>query len=321
MYEATELERSNARASQWTRWRRNGEGHSPARLARRLGWFSLGLGLVRLTSPRAMTSLVTGRPPLGSARMRALGLREIATGVGILGRRRPAPWVWARVAGDLLDLTLLTAALGSRRTSKPRVIGSMALVAGVTALDAVAAAKLRDSAPRSCDSVATVTIGRSPDEVYRFYREFRNSPRFMGGVELVEPDDDRRSHWRARLPGGSTVEWDTEITNDLAGEALAWRTLPGAPLPHEGTATFRAAPGGSGTVVRVEMTYGAPRLLGKLVGRLAYLQIGDDLRRLKQLLEVGEVLLSDATVELGRHPARPSGRRLAAAATNGGGGR
>jgi len=253
--------------------------------------------------------------------MRALGLRELAAGVGILSRRRPAPWVWARVAGDLLDLALLTAALGGRRTSKSRVLGSMALVAGVTALDAVAAVKLRDSAPQTRDTVATVTIGRSPDEVYRFYRDFRNCPRFMVGVEQVELDDDRRSHWRARLPGGSAVEWDAEITSDLAGEALAWRTLPGAGLPHEGTVTFRAAPGGSGTVVRVEMTYRAPRLLGKLLGGLAHLQIDTDLRRLKQLLEVGEVLLSDATVELGPHPARPSGRRLAAAATNGGGGR
>jgi uncharacterized membrane protein len=251
--------------------------------------------------------------------MRALGLRELAAGVGILSRRRPAPWVWARVAGDLIDLGLLTAALGSRHTRKPRVLGSMALVAGVTALDAVAAVKLRDSAPSRRDSVATVTIGRSPEEVYRFYREFRNFPRFMVGVEQVEQDDDGRLHWRARLPGGSTVEWDAEITNDLAGEALAWRTLPGAPLPHEGTTTFRAAPGGRGTVVRVEMTYRAPSVLGKVVGGLAYLQIDDGLRRLKQLLEVGEVLLSDATVELGPHPARPSGRRLAAAATNGGG--
>jgi uncharacterized membrane protein len=318
MYEATQLERSRGRAPRRAGSRSSGDGQSAQRLAKGLGWFSLGLGLAQLASPRGMTSLVTGRAPRGPGRMRALGLREIAAGIGILSRPQPAPWVWARVAGDLLDLALLGSTLGMRRTSKGRVLGSMAMVAGVTALDAVAAVRLSGSPAQRRDLVASVVIGRSPDEVYRFYRDFRNAPRFMAGVESVVLDDDRRSHWRARLPGGSTVEWDAEITSDLTGEALAWRTLPGAPLPHDGTVTFRAAPAGRGTVVRVEMSYQASGLIRKVAGGMAHLQMTSDLRRLKQLLEVGEVLLSDANVELGPHPARPAGRRLVEPGTNGG---
>ena len=67
--------------------------------------------------------------------VRALGLREIASGVGILSRRRPAGWLWSRVGGDLIDLALLGTAFASKGANARRAAAATAAVAGVTVLD------------------------------------------------------------------------------------------------------------------------------------------------------------------------------------------
>jgi uncharacterized membrane protein len=307
------LELETTRAARRTLRDGEADGRAADRLARGLGWFSVGLGLAQLASPRGVGLLAIGRPTR-PGRMRALGVRELTAGLGILTRDETRPWLWARVAGDVLDLALLGSALTARRADRSRVLTSMALVAGVTALDAVAGIRARGTGSKEKSAtVAAVTIDKSPDEVYRFWRDFRNFPRFMAGIESVELDDDRRSRWRARAPGGAIVRWEAEITEDLSGEAIAWRTLPGAQLPHEGAVTFRPAPSGRGTEVRVQMKYGVPKAVGKLLKGVVALQVDRDLRRFKQLLEVGEVLRSDATLEPGMHPAQPTGKRLATA--------
>jgi hypothetical protein len=100
--------------------------------ARALGWFSIGLGVAQLLMPRTMSRMVGVEGREGT--MRACGLREIVTGIGILGSSNPTPWVWGRVAGDALDL----AALGKGFSGSDRK-GSLALatgaVAGVTFAD------------------------------------------------------------------------------------------------------------------------------------------------------------------------------------------
>ena len=104
-------------------------------LARFLGWFSIGLGTAEIAAPRALAKLtgVPHRPFL----LRLLGLREIMSGVGILRKDEPAPWLWSRVAGDAMDLALLGAALSSPQSSKPKVAAATVAVLGVTALDAL----------------------------------------------------------------------------------------------------------------------------------------------------------------------------------------
>ena len=112
------------------------------KVARGLGWFSLGLGLYETVAPErlALTLGMTGSEGL----LRFYGLREIAAGVGLVSETEPAPaWVWARVAGDLLDLTTLTAAL--LRRDNPKRVGvavALASVAGITALDVLCARDL-----------------------------------------------------------------------------------------------------------------------------------------------------------------------------------
>jgi uncharacterized membrane protein len=153
-------------------------------------------------------------------------------------------------------------------------------------------------------------VGRPVEEVYAYWRDFENLPRFMRHLEVVRVIDDRRSHWVARAPAGKTVEWDAEITEDRPNELIAWHSLEGADVHNGGSVRFLRAPGGRGTEVRVEIEYVPP--LGKLGSKIAMLwreepgqQVQDDLRHFKQVMETGEIVVSDATKQRGPHPAQP----------------
>lgn len=114
------------------------ETRPPAPTATFLGLFSVGLGLAEVFAPRTMERLTGVRGP---ALLRAYGLREVAVGVGLLVARRPGPWLWARVAGDALDLATLGAAVAGRTgAERQKAVAATAAVAGVTALDVACAA-------------------------------------------------------------------------------------------------------------------------------------------------------------------------------------
>lgn len=115
-------------------------------LTKGLGWFSLGLGVAELTMPGKMAGLI-GVPDRAKTKavLRSYGLREIASGIGILAQPRQARWLWSRVAGDAMDLSWLGAALASSRANKTRVACAAAAVAGVTALDLLCGKRLRRS--------------------------------------------------------------------------------------------------------------------------------------------------------------------------------
>jgi uncharacterized membrane protein len=149
-----------------------------------------------------------------------------------------------------------------------------------------------------------ITIERPRSEVYQFWRSLTNLPRFMKNVESVTMLDDNRSHWVAKAPAGRTVEWDAVVHNECEGELIAWRSLPGSDVDHAGSVWFKDAPGGRGTEVCVELQYNPPAgtlgaIVASLFGKEPGQEIQEDLHRLKELLEVGEVL----TVE-----GQPSGR-------------
>jgi len=113
-------------------------------LARGLGWFSIGLGLAELLAPQAMADL-TGVPH--PRLLQGYGLREIACGIGILSSIRPAGWLWARVAGDALDLATLGAAMAEDDTQgRERALVAAAAVAGVAVLDLICAGQLTTAA-------------------------------------------------------------------------------------------------------------------------------------------------------------------------------
>ena len=150
----------------------------------------------------------------------------------------------------------------------------------------------------------SVTINKAPDELYRFWRNFENLPRIMDHVESVQTTGDRRSHWVAKAPGGMTVAWDAEITDERENEMIAWRSLPNADVDNAGTVRFQPAPGGRGTEVHVSLEYNPPGgILGagvaKIWGEEPAQQVEDDLRRFKQLMETGEIPTTEG---------QPSGR-------------
>ncbi len=150
------------------------------------------------------------------------------------------------------------------------------------------------SGARGVNVEEVVTVNRSPDELYRFWRNFEQLPRFMEYLESVRQLDQRRSHWVAKGPAGRRVEWDAEIINEIPGELIGWRTLDGADVISAGSVRFVAAPGRRGTQVRVKLQYDPPG--GKLGSAIAWIfgkepsqTILEDLRHFKQLMEAGEI--------------------------------
>jgi len=141
--------------------------------------------------------------------------------------------------------------------------------------------------------VAT-TINKPRSELFAFWRNFENLPRFMKHLESVQALEDNRSHWVAKGPAGTTVEWDAEIINEEKDETIAWRSLGGATVDNAGSVRFIDAPGDRGTEVRVVLDYIPPAgKLGKWIamafGEAPEQTIKEDLRRFKRLMEAGEI--------------------------------
>jgi hypothetical protein len=208
--------------------------------ARVLGYFSLGLGAAQIVAPRALAQLIGVKPGEKSeVLMRVVGVREIASGVGILIQHRPDAWLWARVAGDAMDLALLGAALANPHNHRERLAAALAAVGGVTVADVQSAEQVTEERAEERPQRVTraITINRPPEEV------------------------------ALHLPEGARM----------------------AP-----------APGGRGTEVRLSVAdapiTGPRSLWARLFGQTPPQQVTADLRKLKQVLETGEVLVSEATI-------------------------
>jgi uncharacterized membrane protein len=201
----------------------------------------------------------------------------------------------------------------SAGAQRSRVTVMTAAVAGVAALDVLSSVRhtqhngaLYAGEPGGDVYVEkSITVNCSPDDCYRFWRNFENFPHFMRHIESVQSISDTRSHWRARSPVGTTVEWDAEVTTDQPGKILAWRSLDGSDVDTAGVVRFERAPGDRGTILRVQMQYSPPGgkaavAIAKLFGEEPGQQIDADLRHFKQFIETGEI---PTTV------GQPSGRR------------
>jgi uncharacterized membrane protein len=145
----------------------------------------------------------------------------------------------------------------------------------------------------------SVTVNRPAEELYAFWRDASNLPRFMTHLEACEVIDDMRARWRLKLPAGRSAEFVAEIINDVPNELIAWKSEEGADVANAGSVHFRAAPGGRGTEVRLVFDAeppggGAmPKSLAKLLGKAPDHMIREDLRRFKQLMETGDLVTSD----------------------------
>ena len=145
-----------------------------------------------------------------------------------------------------------------------------------------------------------VTIGLPPNEVYEFWRNLENLPRFMKHLESVQVTGVRTSHWKATAHGGLSTEWDAEMMEDTPGQQISWHSVGDADIPNKGTVEFKEAPGHRGTEVKVTIDYYPPggaagMVASKITHGITAQQLEEDLKRLKQILEVGEEVTSRRT--------------------------
>lgn len=169
---------------------------------------------------------------------------------------------------------------------------------------------LRNGAPQTIEVEKSLTVLKSPEELYRFWRDFENLPRFMRHLRQVQRIDDRRWRWTTHGPLNMTLSWEAEITHETPNQFIAWRSLPNSEVENMGSISFTPAPPGRGTEIRVSLAYNPPggrlgHTFATIFGRDAEQQVLEDLRRFKALMECGEI---PTTVGQSHGPRGASGR-------------
>ena len=279
--------------------------------ARNLGYLSLALGAGALFMPSRLARISGMQGHRGL--LAFTGLRELVSGVGLLRQSGQAPWLWSRVVGDGMDLAVLASSLLSPRNPR-RVSAAVAtaVVAVITAIDTRESIRSSMRADEGSGSGApdafvtsSVIVGKSARECYDFWRDPSNLTRISRMVESVTVLDARTSHWVVKSPLGTRVEWDSRVTADVPGERISWRSMEGGGLYHAGVVRFDQATGGRGTLVSATMHFKvtggrASMALAKVLGADPAIEVREDLRRFKQLLEAGEIPTTRG---------QPSGRR------------
>ena len=237
------------------------------RLAVGLGWFSVALGLAELAAPRTIARFI-GSPPDSDmvSLVRACGARELGNGLAILAEPSRPAWMWSRVSGDALDLACLLATANSPNINRGRTAAATAALLGVTVLDVMCAQQLSDNE--------------------RERRAIGRTGRIVSVTEAITINrsiDDVEEFWQRK----------TELPESL----------------QVCTVEFRPAPGARGTEVRMHAEY--TPTAGKIGDALARLfakdpasQIRSDLQHVKQLIETGEIALSEGPSL--RRPAQPA---------------
>jgi len=291
-----------------------------------LGWFSIALGAAEAFAPGAVARLIGVDEEDHKGLLRVYGVRELAAGFAIVSRPKPTYWMWNRVLGDLIDLASLARAMRSPENNRTKLTAATLAVLGVTALDIVCSVQLtRETAPttghdedsfmlpETVDGTqllsASITVNKPIAEVYAFWKNPANYPQFISSLESVQVTGEGRSHWKVKAPIGLTVEWDAKVVNDVPNELIAWESLDGD-VHNTGTVRFRPAAGNRGTEIQLE-TQVKPKAgpVGAKIARLfeavPKTQMMNDLRRFKQLIELGEIVKSDASAVPGMHSARP----------------
>jgi uncharacterized membrane protein len=140
----------------------------------------------------------------------------------------------------------------------------------------------------------SVTIGKPPQMVFDFWRDFKNLPSFMKDLAEVQVMTNRKSRWKLKFKSGLSAEWDAEIVDEIPGEMISWRSLEGSQVETSGIVRFEKAAADRGTIVRLQLNYHVPggkltELAGKFTGEDPYNLTLTNLRRLKAFLETGEI--------------------------------
>ena len=216
--------------------------------------------------------------------------------------QRPNVNRWERAASVATGTAL--AYLGYQRGAKgilPLITGGILIHRGVTghcALYENLGIHTAHGRPLTYEEGVKVTamniINRPRKDVYTFWRDLQNLPKFMWHIHSVDVGGvDDQSHWTLKVPLGRRLQWDAEIINDIPGELIAWKSLPGADIDNAGSVTFKDASYDRGTEVRLTMHYSAPGgKIGTTIARLLGHDPSDaaqaDLERLKKMLEADD---------------------------------
>lgn len=140
----------------------------------------------------------------------------------------------------------------------------------------------------------SLVINSSSAEIYSFWRNFENLPRFMNNLKSVTVLDKKMSHWVGKGPLNTSPEWDAEVVSDMPNKSISWRSTEGSPVGTSGTVSFENAVGGRGTLVHVSFDYTPPlgvvgHAVALLFGEDPKKQVHEDLHRLQQIVEAGEI--------------------------------
>ncbi|RCJ26630.1 cyclase [Nostoc sp. ATCC 43529] len=144
----------------------------------------------------------------------------------------------------------------------------------------------------------TVTINKPAEELYRFWRNFQNLPRFIKHLKEVKVYDEKKTHWIAEGLLDRTLEWDAVIVEDRENEVIAWASVQSAEVQNSGVVQFKPAPGNRGTEVKVVREFNPPggvigNVLAKLFGEDPKHNLTEDLRHFKMLMEAGEIATTE----------------------------
>lgn len=232
----------------------------------------------------------TREPPIGS------GQRSEANAKGQSSARKPSAGTSSYDDGHAAngrDLVVVEERTGPSKTAVVGAAIAGAVVGGTIPFMLSGRSSSRSSGSGTAStSVVTesVIINKPPREIYDYWRNFTNLPKFMDNIRSVRKLDEKRSHWVIKAPAGTSVAFDSRVTEDVPGRAIAWESEEGASVPNRGRVEFVETASGSATNVRVTISYDAPagaagRMIAKLFQREPSVQAREDLARLKRLLE------------------------------------
>jgi uncharacterized membrane protein len=212
----------------------------------------------------------------------------------------PERWISAAIGGGLLYYGIrkrswtgtLMAAAGAKLVL--RGVSGTSLIYRLFGIST--AGKSQAGRAEGIRAETSVAVNRSPDEVYRFWRNLENLPRVMPHLKTVRVIDGQRSHWVAKVPAGIEIEWDAEISEDRENAKIAWRSAEGSMIRSDGAVFFEPMGDGNATLLRVVLEYGLPggkagKAFGRLFGKYPDRIVDEDLRRFKSIIETGEPAL------------------------------
>ncbi len=143
-----------------------------------------------------------------------------------------------------------------------------------------------------------IEIHRSPEVLFKFWRDLERLPQVMRHVISVRQHSATRSRWKIRGPLGQSVEWDAEVIREEAPRFIAWQSLPGAAVQNAGSVWFE--PSENGTRLKVSFEFDPPAgkagaVLAEILGHSPQAQLSEDLASFKQFAEKELMPLSPLT--------------------------